>query len=68
MRLSTFWLSFGGIVIGGVLGGLVLVSPAAADPTPECNTGPGPFSTECGEDSIASGVFATAVGNGAEAT
>lgn len=41
---------------------------ARADPTPECNAGPAPASTECGANAIASSDGATAVGDSAHAT
>ena len=41
---------------------VALPSAALADPTPECNVGPGVLSTECGVNSAAPGNFSTAVG------
>ena len=40
---------------------LTLPTAARADPTPECNVGTGANSTECGENSDASGLNSTAV-------
>lgn len=42
--------------------------PARADPTPECNAGPAPASTECGANASASDEGATAVGDPASAS
>ena len=41
-------------------GAFFAASPAAADPTPECNNGVGSLSTECGTNSVATGNFSTA--------
>jgi len=43
-------------------------TPAAADPTPECNNGAGLRSTECGANSAAPADDATAVGADAPPT
>jgi len=55
------------ITLSGSALSLLLVSPAHADGTAECNVGAGASSTECGVGSVASGGGSTAVGGFAKA-
>ena len=64
MKTGKIWLA--SAAIGTAM--LAATQPAMADATPECNNGPGLFSSECGAGSAATADLSTATGQSAQAT